>query len=59
MEEKSAKHNLNIIGAQSLVSIAYWRRGTSVRQFSHRVRLAYFHTNHLLTGLYKTKSEIR
>ena len=34
---KSAKHNLNIIGAQCLVSIAYWRRGTSVRQYPHRL----------------------
>ena len=31
------KHNLNIIGAQCLVSIAYWRRGTLVRQYSHRL----------------------
>jgi hypothetical protein len=30
--KKSAKHNLNIIGAPCLVSVAYWRRGTSVRQ---------------------------
>ncbi len=28
--KKSAKHNLNIIIAPCLVSIAYWRRGTSV-----------------------------
>ncbi len=33
----SAKQNLNIIGAQCLVSIAYWRRGTLVRQYSHRL----------------------
>jgi hypothetical protein len=31
--EKSAKNNLNIIGAPCLVSIACWRRGTSVRQY--------------------------
>jgi hypothetical protein len=35
--KKSAKHNLNIIGAHCLVSIAYWRRGTSVSQYSHRL----------------------
>jgi hypothetical protein len=60
--KKSAKHNLNIIGAQCLASIAYWRRGTSVRQYLHRLtvrRLTYFHTNRLLTGLYRTKTEIR
>jgi hypothetical protein len=31
--KKTVKHDLNIIGAQSLFSIAYWRRGTSVRQY--------------------------
>ncbi len=36
-KKKSAKQNLNIIGAQCLVSIAYWRRGTLVRQYSHRL----------------------
>ena len=36
-KKKSAKHNLNIIGAQCLVNIAYWRRGTSVRQYPHRL----------------------
>jgi hypothetical protein len=36
-KKKSAKQNLNIIGAQCLVSIAYWRRGTLVRQNSHRL----------------------
>ena len=36
-KKKSAKHYLNIIGAQCLVSIAYWRRGTSVRQYPHRL----------------------
>jgi hypothetical protein len=35
--KKSEKQNLNIIGAQCLVSIAYWRRGTLVRQYSHRL----------------------
>jgi hypothetical protein len=34
-KKKSAKQNLNIIGAQCLVSIAYWRRGILVRQYSH------------------------
>jgi hypothetical protein len=32
-QKKSAKHNLNFIGAPSLVSIAYWQRGTSMRQY--------------------------
>ncbi len=32
-QKNSAKHNLNIISAPSLVSIAYWRRGTLVRQY--------------------------
>jgi hypothetical protein len=36
-KKKSAKHSLNIIGAQCLVNIAYWRRGTSVRQYPHRL----------------------
>ncbi len=35
--KESVKHNLNIIGALCLVSIAYWRRGTLVRQYSHRL----------------------
>jgi hypothetical protein len=34
-QNKSAKHSLKIIGAQCLASIAYWQRGTSVRQYSH------------------------
>jgi hypothetical protein len=34
---RKKKHNLNIIGAQYLVRIAYWRRGTSVRQNPHRL----------------------
>ncbi len=35
---RTGKKNLrNIIGAQCLVSIAYWRRGTLVRQYSHRL----------------------
>ncbi len=61
---------MNIIGAQCLVSIAYWRRGTSVRptftsvrptftSVNSSVRPAYFHTNRFLTGLYKTETEIR
>ncbi len=28
-----------IIGAQCLVNIAYWRRGTLVRQYSHRLKV--------------------
>ncbi len=31
-EKQNREQNLNIIGALGLVSIAYWRRGTSVRQ---------------------------
>ncbi len=31
-EKKSWKNNLNIIGGSCLVSIAYWRKGTQVRQ---------------------------
>jgi hypothetical protein len=54
----SVKHNLNIIGAQCLVSIAYWRRGTSVCQYPHLVRLTYFHTNRLFNELYKQGTEI-
>ncbi len=51
-QKKSGKQNFNIIGAPCLVSMAYWQRGTSVRQNSHRlihtsVRLAYFHANRL------------
>ncbi len=62
--KKSTKHNLNIIGAQCLVSIAYWRRGTSVRQYPHRltVRCAspiFIPTNRLLNELYKQETGIR
>jgi hypothetical protein len=73
--KKSAKHNLNLIGAQCLVSIAYWRRGTSVRQYigalilasrggfesfrNSSVPLAYWHANRLLSRLYLTEKEIR
>jgi hypothetical protein len=38
-EKKSAKHNLNIIGALCLVRIAYWRRGTLVHQYSHQLKV--------------------
>jgi hypothetical protein len=62
-QKKIRKTYLNIIGAQCLASIAYWRRGTSVHQLftlaDSSVCQAYFHTNHLLTGLYKTETEIR
>ncbi len=30
---------IKIIGAPCLVSIAYWRRGTLVRQYSHRLKV--------------------
>jgi hypothetical protein len=35
MKRTPRNGNLNIIGALCLVSIAYWRRGTLVRQYSH------------------------
>jgi len=67
-KKKSGKQNLNIFGAQCLVSIAYWRRGTLVPEgdigapiftsTNSSVRLAYFHTNRLLFGLYKQETEI-
>jgi hypothetical protein len=61
-KKNSAKQNVNIIGAQCLVSIAYWRRGDIgapiFTSTNSSVRLAYFHTNRLLFGLYKQETEI-
>ena len=37
--DTSTKNNLNIISALCLVSIAYWRRGTLVRLYSHWVTI--------------------
>ncbi len=75
------KNPRNRIGSPCLVRVAYWRRGTSVRQYigapihpapvvigpcsitnggpNISVRLTYFHSNRLLTGLYKQETEIR
>ncbi len=59
-KKKSGKHNLNIIGAHCLVSIAYWRRGTPIStSVNSPVGLTYFHTNRLLNELYKQETEIR
>ena len=33
------QHEKKIIGAPCLVSIAYWRRGILVRQYSHRLKV--------------------
>ncbi len=62
-QKKSSKHNLNrnwrtVSGQHCL--LAERDIGAPIFTLANSlVRLAYFHTNRLLTGLYKTETEIR